>query len=141
MTYAVPNDARIRWPVGTPVPEDAILQAWLNDAELVIRARYPELDRLIEYFGTDTGDASVVATVVLVEVRVAIRGLTTPGRPVIREQIGDTSVSYQQGNVGLSLDSSDVALLDGRFGMYRWLTGPRLTDFDEAPEPVAGWAW
>ena len=112
MTIATPADVEARWPPGVPVPPAEVIQTWLNDAETILRARYPNLDDLV-----DEGEETVRAGVVLVLCRMVIRALSNP-RGVVREQVGDTSVSYRTDALGLlEVSDADQDLLDDLFGL------------------------
>lgn len=73
-TWATPEDVRARW-VGTdPLPADEVIQAWINDAETVIFAEYPEIaDRL-----TMDPDGVWRSRVVYVAAQLTIQALRNP---------------------------------------------------------------
>lgn len=103
MSWATPADIRTRWP-GAPA-DDGLLQAWIDDAETVIRVEYPWVD---DWLYADPDFALVLRLVVT---RMVIRTLSAPAG-VTREQVGDTAVSYAASS-GLGLTDEDRALLDG----------------------------
>lgn len=106
MSFATPADVKARWPPGLPIMvDDAAIQVWLDDAELLIRANYNLSD-------LEPAETQVVA---FVEARMVVRALTNP-RGVRSESIGDTSVSYSESPFTLGLQPDDLALLDGLFG-------------------------
>jgi hypothetical protein len=118
VTWASVQDVKDRWPpTGPPYPADPVLEQWLDDAELVIRARYIEIDWYLDELEPTFGDIPA-ATVALVQSRLVTRALTQPGeRAVIRESIGDASVTYEPGGEGggLTLNTGDLELLDRWF--------------------------
>lgn len=112
MTVATPEDVVARWPAGIPAAEEPTIQTALDDAEVVIRARYPDLDALIEWRGRHA-----IAALRLVESRIVIRALAAPGpRGVQRQQIGDYAVTYREVTTEDFTDA-DWALLDAALGV------------------------
>lgn len=133
MALATVADVAARWPPGLHRPDDATVQTWLDDADAVLWAAYPTLDDLIAD-GTDAERALVV----LVECRMVIRVLSNP-RGVVREAVGDTSVSYVTDAMGtLALHDDDRALLDPLFGIRAGLVSVPLARADLVRAP---WPW
>jgi hypothetical protein len=126
MTWVTPAELRTRRP-GAP-GDDTLLQAWIDDAEVITRAEYPWIDEWI------TDDPALQSAVTLVVIRMVIRALATP-MGVNREVVGDTQVHYTT-QAALELTDADRALLDGH--------GPQTAfTVDQLPERLlpADWRW
>ena len=116
---------RTRWP-GAPT-DDARLQAWIDDAETIIRATYPWIDDWI------TAEPPLEAAVALVVTRMVIRALANPFG-IRQESVGDTSISYDTG-MGLELTDADRALLDG-YGPQAAFTIDQMPDESWEADPT-----
>jgi hypothetical protein len=121
--------------------DPARVQVWLDDAEVMIRAAYPECVNAV----IDQGDPDELAILRLVECTMVRRVLTNP-RGIVREQVGDTSASFVQEGVGgmLVLSPADLEMLDRLCGVSRGLASVALGRADLEGEygeydPATGW--
>lgn len=73
-TYATPEDVRKRWLSTDPLPDDQIIQEWLDDAEIIIFAEVPHLADKI----TEDPDGEWHRRVVVVEVQLVSQAMKNP---------------------------------------------------------------
>lgn len=130
MSWVSPQDVRARWP-GAPA-DDTLLQAWIDDAETILRAEYPWIEEWL------TIDPDLEAVIRLVVTRMVIRALSTPFG-VRQETVGDTSLAYTDKET-LYLTDADRALLDG-FGPQAAFTIDQMPNEALTSEPSLVGAW
>lgn len=73
-TWATPEDVRSRWIGSSALPADPIIQAWIEDAETLIFAEFPDLEDRLE--GEDADKWS--RRVIYVAVQLTIQALKNP---------------------------------------------------------------
>ena len=137
-TWASPDDVRARWLGTDALPDDAVIQAWITDAETIIFAEYPELAARL----TDDPDGSWRARVVYVAVQLTIQALKNPDgvRQSARTSGPFTeSVTYGTETISgaMALTPAHRALLSG--GRARHV-GIDMTAPAPAPQPLQN-AW
>lgn len=127
MTYATPDDVKSRWIGSTPPGSDTLIQTYLDDAEVLILAEFPDLPERV------AATPTLQARVRLVEVRMVTRALKNPDS--IR-QVGSTTGPFNEQYTygaetlgGLTLDEDDRSLLSGAVAT----TGQRAFTIDMSP--------
>jgi len=95
MPWATPEDVIDRW-VGPGTPGDEeLIQRWLDDAAVIIRAEVPDIEERLE----DEEVAPDLATIVFVQSRMVTRCLRNP-RGVRQEGVGPYNTTYAGDNPG-----------------------------------------
>lgn len=109
MSWATPDDIIDRW-VGPGAPSDeALVQRWIDDAEVIIRNEVPDIDERL----ADLDIAPDEATVVFVVAQMVMRALGNPRR-VRQEGVGPYNTTYAGDNPGsLWMDDDELAMLRG----------------------------
>ena len=109
MSWATPEDVIDRWVgPGAPADED-LIQRWLDDASVIIRAEVPDIDDRVD----DPGTPPDLATVVFVQARMVMRCLQNP-RGVRQEGVGPYNTTYAGDHPGTPwLTDEERALLLG----------------------------
>lgn len=73
-TWATPVDVEARWASNAPLPDADIIQAWLDDAEMLVFAEIPDLaDRV-----TNDATGQWQKRLIFVEVQLASQALRNP---------------------------------------------------------------
>lgn len=133
MTYATPEDVTSRW-IGPNFPDsDELIQKYLDDAELMIRYEFPDLDTRVNT------DAYLASRVRLVEVRMVTRALKNP--ELVR-QVQSTTGPFSEGKTygaetlaGLVFTAEDSAFLSAAEASSK----QRATGVDLTPTTAYGY--
>jgi len=109
MTWVTAADVKARW-VGEPTPpSDDVIDVWVADAEVLVRAAFPDIDERIDE------DPALLPRVELVVSRMVIRALKNPNAlRSTTQQAGPFSVTSTVGGDdpgGLWLSDDDRDLL------------------------------
>lgn len=115
MTYAKPSDISDRWLSSTPLPKDETIQKWLDDAEVLIFAEFPELaTRLL-----DDRDGLWASRIVYVENQLVSTALKNPD--AVRQSSRTAGVFTEANTYGtetlsqaMELTPAHRAMLSGR---------------------------
>lgn len=139
-TYATANDVADRLGRDLDTSEARIVAARLNDVELMIKARIPDLATRV------TAGAPTAATVAMVEADVVLRLLRNP-EGIVGETDGNYSYQLNWANVTgrLMITDEEWALLGIRQSVFT--IAPRLwnqadvTAGDAPPPQAPAWWW
>ena len=85
-TYATPQDVVDPWMGTDKLPEDRVIQAWLNDAETMIFAEFPHLVDNI----TDDPDGTWESRIKFVEIQLVSQAMRNPDGVRQRSQTAGT---------------------------------------------------
>ena len=139
MSWATPEDVIDRWVgPGTPADED-LIQKWLDDASVIIRAEVPDIDERLD----DPDTPPDMATVVFVQTRMVMRCLQNP-RGVRQEGVGPYNTTYAGDRPGTPwLTTEELALLLGEPARGRQRAFTVDTTPPEAVQvtPPDPWGW
>lgn len=138
-TWATPNDVRARWLGTDKLPADAVIQAWLNDAETIVFAEYPALEAKL----TDDPTGTWAKRLIFVEVQLATQALRNPDGVRQRSQTAGPltdAVTYGTETIqaSMSLTPAHRALLSGGAGKH---TGIDMTAAPAQPTTPLDGAW
>lgn len=138
MAYATPQDVEVRLGRGLDETESASVSQRLEDAELLIRSRVPDLD-------TRVAEGRILATaVVLVESEMVLRLIRNPDG-YTQETDGNYSytISAEVSSGKLSVLGSEWSLLGIRGGVYSiapYVSIPTAPPYPTSPTDT-GWGF
>lgn len=128
MSYATPADVQVRMPEGTSI-DTAYVQALLDDAELLIKSKIPDLDTRVA-----TGDI-LVDLVVMVEANMVMRVIRNPDGFV---QETDGNYSY---SISYAVASGLLEVTDKEWGLLGLQTGIGLISMRTNVPWIGGEGW
>lgn len=138
--WASAADVKSRWIGSTALPEDVIIESWLDDARTVIEAEYPDLDdRLAE-----ATDNVLSRRVVYVQRSLVMSALANPDG--VRQAATTTGPFSEQITYGTETLSQAMALTAEHRAMLSPGAGGKAFQIDMVPKrapgqhPLAG-AW
>lgn len=138
-TYATPANVRDRWLSTSPLPDDGVIQLWLDDAEVLILSEYPQLANRL----TDDTDGTWHARIIYVEVQLVSTALRNP--EAVRQASRTAGVFTESTTYGtetlaqsMELTPAHRAMLSGGASKN---VGIDMTAPTQSPPNLLGHAW
>lgn len=135
-TWATPYDVRSRWIGSDTLPDNGVIQTWLDDAETLIVAEYPDLPARI----ADDTTGALLTNVRYVEIQLVSQALKNPDGVRQKSQtagVFTNSTTYGSETItqAMALTPAHRVLLSGRakraFGLDMTVEAP-------PPNPLEG---
>lgn len=141
MAFAEIGDIEDRWVFDSRVPDADSIQATLDDAELLVRVEFPDIDDRIAAEAADETETpkTLAQRATFVVCRMVLRYLQNPDGKT-QQTIGTTATGFKvTGRPGLYLEDEDRAMLvDG--GTDAGAGSAFTIDTTPAASPTRAWA-
>lgn len=140
-TYALPADIRALWIGSGTLPEDEVIQAWLDKAEMLIFSEIDDLDALLEQDAT----GAVADKIKFVSEQMVIRVLRNPDGARQRSRTAGVftdAVTFGTETIrqALVIEPEERALLAGRSSQPSRAVGIDMIEQAPPTSPLMG-AW
>lgn len=130
--WATAEDVKSRWIGSAALPEDTVIDSWLDDARTVIEAEYPDLDDRL----SSAQDNVLSRRVVYVQRALVMQALANPDG--VRQAATTTGPFSEQITYGTETLSQAMALTAEHRAMLSPGAGGKAFQIDMVPKPAAG---